>query len=546
MKNKLLVLATILLSLTMLTIVNAMTLTPNTIYFSKAVNSSSGITLANIGADNTTLTFPSSVTITNTGSTDLITFAISVSNSTDVSVSLTSGPSNWRNFKIGDLRSNTVLFSNGTDNATLSVNVINDFCDAGVNGSYLSISNVEDNTKDNEDEWVWHPLDAIKITVNGVENGFDKDKSITVEYALYDDSGRKVDFGSIDTFSTVSIKSGNDKDVSFEFQVPADVDNGDYKLFVKAFIKSNEDDGCTSIIGATTPYYQEVSIEQSNDRAVVFDKNQLNAVEATCGETVNMDLTVYNIGTEDEDKVLVNLYNKELGLDLYQVITDLGKGDSDTVNFNFDIPTDAVEKTYYFDLETLYNYDDSNSGCNKETDLDCYDENSLSDLDKTFTTAVIVKGNCIGSIKNEDVSITAQLITAEDEVRAGNTIQIKATYTNTGNKTVSYIAGLSGYDTWSSIVSIEPQSFTLVKGESREVLITLKLDNDASGDQVFKVNALFDGNTKEKLVSLSVAQGSGFNLPAIFKDNKLLVWIVIINVILVILIIIVAVKVARS
>ena len=77
-------------------------------------------------------------------------------------------------------------------------------------------------------------------------------------------------------------------------------------------------------------------------------------------------------------------------------------------------------------------------------------------------------------------------------------------------------------------------------------MITLKLDNDASGDQVFKVNALFDGNVKEKLVSLSVAQGNGFNLPAIFTENKLLVWIVIINVILVILIIIVAIKVARS
>jgi hypothetical protein len=538
----------------MLTIVSAsnMTLSQTTIYLSKAVNSSN-IALTNIGSNPMTVNFPSSVTITNAGNTDSMTFAISAvsttipaGNSTTVTVHLTSGPSNWVNFKTGVLYTNSVLFQSGTENAVLNLNVINDFCKVGVNGTYLSISSVEDNTKDNEDEWIWHPLDVVKITVNEVYNGFAKDKSITVEYALYDDNGKKVDFGEIDTFSTVSIKSENDKDVSFEFQIPADVNNGNYKLFVKAFVKGSESNGCTSVIGATTPYYQAISIDQEDTRAVVFDKNELNAVEATCGETVNMDLTAYNIGTEDEDKVLVNLYNKELGLDLYQVITDLGTGNSDTTSFSFDIPSDATEKTYYFDLETFYNYDDSNSGCNKETDLDCYDENSLDDLDKTFTTAVIVKGNCIGSVKNEDVSITAQLVTAEDEVKAGNEIQIKATYTNTGNKTVSYIAGLSGYENWSSIVDITPQSFTLVKGESKVVLMTLKVDKGISGEQIFKVRALYDGNVKEKLVSLSVAKASGFNLPAIFTENKLLVWIVIVNVILVILIIIVAIKVARN
>jgi len=555
MKNKLLVLATILLSLAMLSIVSAsnITLSQNTIYLSKAVNSSV-ITLTNTGDSDLNLKNNSPVTITNKDGTDSIIVGINVGNttipagnSTTVNLQITSGPSDWRNFKAGYVGSNTVLFKNetGTENATLTIKVVNDFCKYGEVG-YLEIGGVEDNTKDNEDEWVWHPLDAIKITVNSVYNGFDKDKNIRVEYALYDGNGKKVDFGNIDTYTTLSIKSDHDKDVVFEFQVPADIDEGTYYLFVKAYIKNDEDVGCTSIIGGTTAYFQEVTIEKENDRAVVVDRNEINSIEASCSETVNADIKVYNIGTEDEDKVLVNLYNKELGINLYQVITDLGKGDSDTATFSFDIPTNAAEKTYYLDVITLYNYDDDNSGCNKETDVSCYDENSIDDLDKEFRIPLIVKGNCAGSVKEKDVSITAQLITAEDEVKAGNEVQIKATYTNTGNKTTSFIAGISGYEDWASIVSIEPQSFEIVPGESRNVLITLKLNKDASGDKIFKVRALFDGDVKEKAVSLSIAPATKFNLPGIFQENKLLFWIVVVNVILIILIIIVAIKVARS
>ena len=63
---------------------------------------------------------------------------------------------------------------------------------------------------------------------------------------------------------------------------------------------------------------------------------------------------------------------------------------------------------------------------------------------------------------------------------------------------------------------------------------------------MFKVRALYDGNVKEKLVSLSIGSGFNFNLPGIFGENRLLLWVVIINVVLIILIVIVALKVARS
>lgn len=532
----------------MLTIVSASNMTINgasqtTIYFSKAVDSYN-ITLKNTGANNLTLGFPGSFQIGE------LVYAVSPKDttilngsSTNVNLQLTNKPSDWRNFKLGNLYSSSVLFqdTNALDNnITLDVGFINDFCDVGTNGNSLRIESVDDERLDNDVKWEWHPLDTIKIKVYGVENGFEDTENIRVEYALYKNGVNVLD--DIDTYSTFSIKSEDEKNFVFEFQVPADTDNGDYNLFVKAYLRGNEDSGCTSTIGATTPYYQEVTIE--GGEGVVFDKNELDNVETTCGETVNIDLTAYNIGTNDEESVLVNLYNNQLGIDLYKVITNLDQGDSDITSFTFDIPKNISEKTYNFNLETFYNYN-GDSDC-KETDIYCYDDSS-SDLDQSFTIPVTVKGNCIGSILNEDVSISYDVLTAEEELKAGSEVQIKATYTNTGNQTTFYVAGLSGYEDWSSVIDMTPSSFTLVKGESRDVLITLKLDNGISGQQTFNANALYNGDVKEKLISLDVAENTGFSFTNFdFKNNKLLVWIVIINVILVILIIIVAIKVVRS
>lgn len=555
MKSKFLLLATILVTLVLTTLVSAaanFTVSPATIALTKGTNSEN-ITITNSVATPLTLTIPASAIISGENG-DSISIALTGSvsglaqNAKSVINVIRSDPTDWKNFQIGKIYQTSVVLKetgNEINNVTATIQIVNGFCKQGTVGGNLTISGVEDRTKDNEDEWVWHPLDNIQIRANDVCSNFDKDKTVKVEYALYDSSGKKVDLGD-STYQSISIKDSDCEDVTFDFKIPADIDNGDYKLFVKAYIKSDETINCVDKIG--TIYFQSVSVEKANDRDIVVDMTDLDSTfehTTSCNSDITLDANIYNIGDNDEDKVLVNIYNKELGIDFDEVLTDLSIGDNTLVSFNFNIPQNATEKTYTLELRTYYDYNSDNSACVRDTDIACYDQNSEDDADRQFTTSLKVSGLCNQASKG-DVSITAQLVTAEESVKAGNEVKIKATLKNVGIETTTYTIGLTGYEDWSTLVSVSPQSITLIPGESKNVDITLKLNNDASGDQTFNVKALFGTNSKEKLLSLSIQAGPSFNLPGIFKDNKMLFWIVVINIILIVLIIIVAVKVARS
>ncbi|MEM3405750.1 MAG: putative S-layer protein [Candidatus Pacearchaeota archaeon] len=560
MKSKFLILATILFSLTILNFVSAsLIFSQNSVYLSKSINSTE-IILTNNENETVTITYPTTITIySGTILRDEISYSISLENatleegnSTKIIISLQKSPSNWKNFKIGKLYSTIITFtgnySNWTDNKNLTLYFVNDFCKYGEVGK-IEIYKVTDELKDNEDEWIWHPLDNIKIKVNDVYNGFDKSKKIKVEYALYDSNGKnKLDLENIERYKILKIDSGDEKDVTFEFRIPADIEEGTYKLFVKAYIDEDEDEGCTSIINSETIYYQEVEIEKEYDRAVIIDEYELNPIQATCGENIILNLPIYNIGNKDEEKVLVNLYNKELGINLYEVIEELEKGESTYVTFNFEIPQNATEKIYNLEIITYYDYDEDNSKCNKDTDIYCYDEDSKTDLEKKFYQSITVKGNCITTTKEKNVKIMASLMN-EEEIKAGDEVEIKITFTNTGNKTTSYIIMASDYEDWANLISLEPQSFNLVPSESRDAVLKFKINKDTYGEQTFKIKVLFDGITEEKSISLEIEpQQSKFTirLPKIFEENKILLWIIIVNIILIILIIIVAIKVSRS
>jgi uncharacterized membrane protein len=516
------------------------------------------------------------ITITNTGSTNLnlniswvpnnivqgdnsdilaLYYSGSVVNLTPtstetISIGLQSGPTDWNNFELGKLYSTSLIFINAvnaSENETKAISVINSFCEYGEVGE-LSIDLIEDKKLDNEDEWAWRPLDNIKIKVNNVYNGFDKDKRVRVEYELYDDAGRKVDLDN-DNYEDVKIKDGDNKDIYLEFKVPADVEEGNYKFFIKAYIKGNEDEGCVDNWkeDSTIKYYQEVTVEKE-ERAIVVDIHKLYETfsqQAFCGDIISVDPTIYNIGIEDEDKVLVRLYNKELGIDMKRVINDLGEGEGQTIYFDFNVPEDAEEKTYSFELTTFFEYDED---CGDDENFACYDSNSKDDLDKTFKTPLTVKGPCIKElIKNAQIS--AILETSEEDVKAGREVVIKATIENTGEETTDYTVGVEGNEFFSTTKSITPSTLTLEPGQSGNALITLKLNRDAEGEQIFGIKTVFDGKTVKQQVSLVIAPRftiTGSAIAETFRENWFIWAIVAINIILIIAIIVVAVKMSRA
>jgi len=451
-------------------------------------------------------------------------------------------------FKLGKIYSSLFdVKENDANKHSVTLEFIRGFCTGGNTGTQagkLEITGLDDRTIDNEDEWTWHPLDNVEFKVE-VTNNFDADKRVKIEYELYDDAGGKLDLGSTTQEQSVSVNSnGGTKTVTFTLRVPADADEKTYRMLIKAYVKSNEKEGCVDKSSSLdNNYYHEVRIEKIDARAVIvdMDKIELSKDSFNCGDTASLIARIYNVGDEDEEKVKVRLFNKELGIDISDEVSNLDKGDSADITFDFTIQEKVIGKNYLLELITLYEYDE---------DTDEPGSNSKEDLDKNFL--VPLKVNCIiEEEKKAGVSVTAEL---ESDAIAGEQFVVKGTLKNTGTEETMYSLSLTGYDSWASLDKIEPKAITLKADESKEFKIYLNVNEDSTGEQTFKIKASYNGEATEREVSVELAEkeviGTTGITGSVIAENLRKNWfiwvIVVVNVILIIAIIAVARKIAGS
>jgi uncharacterized membrane protein len=334
-----------------------------------------------------------------------------------------------------------------------------------------------------------------------------------------------------------SINDGDDDTAIFEFQVPGDFEDDSYTLVIKAYSDDmDEDTVCTS--KATdfeeNDYYESINGERESDdeKHIVVDNIRLSPTDPQCGELVQVSAEVFNIGDYDyEDQVKVTLYNEALGIDKELTIReDFDQGDSEIIDFEFEIPQDATPATYSLEFRTFYDYDD------KDEYYDLVSENK-------FFKSFAIDGNCV-LISESSVEITAKLDDSTPEANAGEQVIIKATLKNTGEDTTLYTISVYGNSAWSSLGNIDPSSIIIPAGESKDVDIILNIDEGIEGEKEFTIKAAHDGETTEQKVALSVNEGasSGITGAAIsdhIKTNGFIYAIVLINLILIIAIILV-------
>lgn len=430
----------------------------------------------------------------------------------------------------------TVTANSGTVHSnSASFSVEKTFCKNGAAGTNLTIDRV-DMSSDGEDDNNWRFLDTITVEVR-VENVGDNDvDDVTVELGLYDSSGvNKV--GDLEFINTDEekidlgdINDGDKEIVTFEFKVPADMNSGDYKLAVKAYSKkSGESKICVDSSGdLNANTFEDISVEQENDEGkfMAFDNIKLIPSDITCGDAVTLEADVYNIGDQDEDRVSVNLLNKELGIDSnYEIGKGLDQGDNQKITFSFEIPKNAADKTYKLALSSEYDYKNGN-----------YRQSSDDD---TIVPLTLI-GCSVQQSTDRIASISASL---DSEAKAGQDMTVTATIKNLGNSTASFIVNAKGFDSWATLNEVSPRTISLAPGESSDVTISLKAKNSAAGSESFVIEALANGKAESRTVEVSVESGSG--LSGLFKNNAL-VWVIgIINLVLIILIIVVAVKLSR-
>ena len=420
----------------------------------------------------------------------------------------------------------------------------------------VEISNMGEGDDDD-----WQYLDTIEIEITLDNDKTDVDlEDVVFEIGLFEkgsskniaddliwisDDDEEFEFGDID--------EGDRGKHTFEFRIdPNEFDSDDYILMVKAYPDGDESKICidsssdlgTSEFGITSTYYAEIEISEETDRdkmVVVDDLFFPLPIEASCSEKVVLDASVWNIGSRDfEDQVLVSLFNSELGLDLKETyFGDLDTGDNIKVPFTFEVPSDAEEKTYSLKLMIYYQYDEAKG--TYETD---YDRVS----DDTFEAFLRISGNCV-SVTENSASVSATL---ESEAKAGESLVVLVTITNTDDTTLTYDLNAAGYAGWATSVQLSQTSFTLNAGDSKVITFTFGVKEEAVGEKTFNVEVFSGGEfIVAQQVSVLIEEAPVGFLRGItgnvIGEGKGYLWAIgFVNLVLIILVIVVAVRLSRK
>lgn len=378
------------------------------------------------------------------------------------------------------------------------------------------------------DDNEWQPLDVIKVEVDVENKGATDLDNVIVVLGLFDSAGKNVankfDYTTKDEeeADVGDLNDGDEETATFEFKVPADFKTGNYKLVFKAYSDDiSQSTVCTDTVAQSLIENIQVREEDDEDKFIAFDNVIVSPAQATCGDSVTVTFDAVNVGEDDEDKVKVNLFSKDLQVNQFSEITQgLDKGDLKLMSFSFQVPQ-VADKTYYLELTADYDY--RNGNYHKATD-----ESAKHGL-RVF--------GCAGTPVTGSSAITAQLAS---EATAGKPLIVKATITNTGDKAGVFAVSASGFESWASLSDVSDRLVQLDAGKSKEITLTLQPTKEASGEKIFTIETRSDtGNVQSRQVAVTIANAG------LFAGNSW-VWVLAgINVLLVVLIIIVAVVVSR-
>jgi hypothetical protein len=429
-----------------------------------------------------------------------------------------------------------------TDNASkaVTVNFNKLFCEYR-NPGELEISDFDINVEEGfgDDEEFWYPLDKVEVEFD-VEPGEYDVEDIEITTCLYDTSEQEcvMDEDDMDISDDEFDLDEDDDEVTVTLSFDLDPDdlnegNNDYKLYVKA-LGEIDDSNAEELDGNKTCVSNSEEVEiRTDEEFVIFDNIEFPET-VNCGDEVNLIFDVWNVGDNEikDDDIFILIKNEELEIFEVVDVDDISGLDKEEVAVTITIPEDAESGTYGIRLEA---YDDDSLSDDEIYENDEEDEAKID---------VIFNVECQEEpVKN--VGISASLESDESEVKEGKEIVIKATVTNTGEEETDYIIGLEGNEGFSSVKNVNPSSLTLDVGESGEVLITLSLNQDSEGEQVFDITAMFNGQEVSRPVSLTIEPGFGSSISESFQENWFIWVIVLVNIILIVAIIIVAVRMSR-
>lgn len=184
-----------------------------------------------------------------------------------------------------------------------------------------------------------------------VKNRADDDKKFIVEAYLYNVDENE----EIDSYESSSKSIDEDKDGVFEFKLVMDDDtsndNDEYKIFVKAYERDEEDTLCDQ---------REMGVNKEvPEDYIVIKSFSISPISATCGDTVDALIQVKNAGSDDQDNLKIRLESAYLKVSQESSPFSLESSDSESTNTqyvraSFTIPAGTKDGSYTVKASTVY------------------------------------------------------------------------------------------------------------------------------------------------------------------------------------------------
>ncbi|MEM4713961.1 MAG: putative S-layer protein [Candidatus Nanoarchaeia archaeon] len=362
-----------------------------------------------------------------------------------------------------------IIVSDGNATVSKKTDILITFED---DNSYLKISNVEI-TDETEDESVLAPGDKLAISFD-VENRLSETiKKIKLTAWLESETGKRLTDKY--EFETFSLEEKSSESFDLNLQIPFDVKDGTY-VYVKIVATGSwESDG-----SKTSALFIAREKVERDTHDIAFESVTLTPSTVDCGSNVDVLLSVWNIGTEEEN---VTLGIENSALKISEKIDNIkmkasGSSANAIKSLSFIVPTKIKAGNYSLTVYAKYNNGKTTKTINAPIQILC-------------------------SVPVEQGIANVKFAQTKFDVKQGDDLKIVFEIENIGDEEATFTFDLPNLN-WADY-NINPTSIKLKAGESTQVTLTISPKEGISGEKSFVLNVLSNNVvTASKQINVTV------------------------------------------